>query len=77
MIHTLLSDAYVKHLLALIICVVIAFIDKMDAFKHRWMFYVILGVIGIMLLTNRYDDYGFILLFIAMLTLTYTVNKYK
>lgn len=61
--------------MVLIVCVILAFIDKMEAFKKLWMFYLILGVIALMLLSGRYDDYGFLLLFVAMLVLIVARRK--
>lgn len=74
-LHDLIGHVYTRFILALILCIIIAFVDKLPLFHETYMFYIILGITCMMLYTNLYDDYGFIILLIALLTLTYNNNQ--
>lgn len=80
MVHLFFEHPYSKFLLALIMCIIIAFIDKVDIFSEMYIYYVMMIVLGLMIYSAKFDDYGFILLFICLYLLTYnnivTNNKH-
>lgn len=74
-VHVFFEHPYMKFTIAFVVCVLLAFIDRIQAFKTKTMFYVLSVVVALMILSNIYNDYGFLLLMICLLVMTYSGLK--
>ena len=78
-LHYIINHPYTRIVCVLVISIVLSFIHRLDAFKSLMMYYVLVGVLLLMMHACNcdtefhcaYTDYGFVLLIMAMLVLTY------
>jgi hypothetical protein len=78
-LHTLINHPYTRLVLVLVISIILAFIHRLDAFKTKLMYYAILSIMLLMIhacsiesdFHGAYMDFGFVILLMAMLVLTY------
>ena len=77
MIHFFFENSQMRFLIVLIMCVVLAFIDKIQVFHEMFMYYFTVLIVLMILISNLYNDYGLVLLLIAMLVLTFNNLKKK
>jgi hypothetical protein len=75
MVHFFFENTQMRFLIVLIMCVVLAFIDKIHIFQELPMYYFVVGLVTLMIFSNLYNDYGLILLLIAMIALTFNNMK--
>ena len=71
MVHVFFEHVYSKFVIALILCVIIAFADKIDILQQIHVYYIMMGILGLLIYNNKYDDYGMLLLFMALFLVTY------
>lgn len=74
-VHNIFDNRYTSFVIAVILCLLIVFIEEIDIFKNVISFYIVLFIIFLMVSSNIYDDYGFLLLLIALLILIYVQTK--
>ena len=74
-VHNIFDNRYTCFVIAVILCLLIVFIEEIDIFKNVLSFYIVLFMIFLMVSSNIYDDYGFLLLLIALLILIYVRTK--
>lgn len=79
MLHFVFDHPYTRSIAVLVLAVLLTFIDRIAIFHTREMFYILLVITLMMLfstgiethMTTPYVDYGFILLLMAMLVMTF------
>lgn len=71
MIHAFLNHPYPRFVFALVLATILAFIEHLPLFQKVYMLYVIIFIIGLMIISNNYNDYGYMILLIAVFILTY------
>jgi Na+/H+ antiporter NhaD/arsenite permease-like protein len=71
MVHGIFEYNYSRWLLALVLAVILAFSKEVDILQKVEMYYVLLGLVGMMLYVSKFDDYGLFLLTIALLLIVY------
>lgn len=76
-IHLLFENIYTKFLIAFIMSVILTFVDRINVLKMKYMFYCLLIIIICIILSNVYNDYGLLLLLIALLVMCYVNISYK
>ena len=76
-IHLLFENIYTKFLIAFIMSVILTFVDRINVLKTKYMFYCLLIIIICIILSNVYNDYGLLLLLIALLVMCYVNISYK
>lgn len=74
-VHLFFEHPYIKVTIAFTICVVLAFVDRIKAFDNIGMYYILCIIIGFILLSNIYNDYGLLLLVICLLVMTHAGLK--
>lgn len=72
-IHFFFENRHFRALLAFLMCVVLAFSDSIGIFKELWMYYVLCGLAVFMVFTDAYNDFGLVLLLIAMAAMSATI----
>lgn len=74
-VHLFFEHPYMRMLIAFIISVVLAFIDKIPRMHRKDVYYALCAIIALMLVSNTYNDYGMLLLVIALLVMTYGLES--
>lgn len=74
-IHFFFEQRGFRLLLAFLMCVLLSFIDRVDIFEKVWMYYVLCALVLFMVFVNTYNDFGFLLLLIAMLSMTVVTTR--
>ena len=74
-VHLFFEHPYMRVLIAFIISVVLAFIDRIPRLHRKEIYYVLCAIIAVMLMTNTYNDYGMLLLLICLLVMTYGLES--
>jgi len=85
MFHFVFDHPYTRNIVVLVMAVLLTFIDRIALFRKREMFYVLLVVTMMMLFTTSihthtttpYVDYGFVILLMAMLIMTFNNIQYS
>jgi hypothetical protein len=62
-------------LIAFTISVILAFIDKIPRLHRKEVYYVLCVIVGAILLSNTYNDYGMMLLIIALLVMVHGLES--
>lgn len=83
MFHVVFDHPYTRTIAVVVLSVILTFIDKIEAFHSVMMFYVISAITALMIFsaslstpfTTPYVDYGFILLLMSILVMTYNNIK--
>ena len=78
-IHVFLNHPYTRFIFVIVIASVLTFINKLNAFHTYVMYYIVMLVTSMMIFVSSttslfhdaYMDFGFLLLMISMLVLTY------
>ena len=78
-LHTLINHPYTRVVLVLLMAIILAFIHRLDAFNTHLMYYALICILLMMIHTcsietdfhGAYMDFGFVILLMAMVVLTY------
>lgn len=71
MVHIIFEYKYSRWLLALVLAVILAFSKDIDIFQKVEMYYVMLALVAMLVYVSMFDDYGLILLTIALMIIVY------
>lgn len=71
LVHYLFEHPYTRALIVFVLCLLLAFIDRIEAFKKKQIFYLTCAVFAFVVWSNVYNDYGMLLLLIAVIVMTY------
>lgn len=74
LVHFIFENPYTRILIACILSIILGFIDNIDAFKKPEMFYFLCLFVSFIIFTNTYNDYGLLLLLIALFVMTHVNN---
>ena len=78
LVHFIFENSYTRILIACILSIILAFIDRIEVFQKPEMFYFLSIFVSFIIFTNTYNDYGLLLLLIAILSLTHVnIKKIK
>lgn len=69
--HYILDHIYLRWLVAFVLCIILAFHDTMDSLTHPWVFWALVLLCSLMLVGTIYNDYGIVLLVLALTFLLY------
>jgi MFS-type transporter involved in bile tolerance (Atg22 family) len=72
--HIVFDNLYYRALLAFLLCVILAFSQDIRGLRKSWFIATLFILAIIMIFTNMYNDYGFMVLVIILLILS--MNKY-
>lgn len=75
-VHYFFEHPHFRLLLAMILSLLIVFVDKIDILKKKEMYIIMIILFIIILYGSLYNDYGIVLLLIGLIVLTYN-NLYK
>jgi hypothetical protein len=70
-VHYIFEHPYTRALIIFILCIILAFIDRIPTFKKRKWYYALCVLFGLILFANVYNDFGLTLLLIALIVMTY------
>lgn len=76
LVHFLFENIYFRLLFAFLICTILAFINSLEIFHKKEMFYAQLLILFFIIYLKTYNDYGLILLMIALICMTYNNVTY-
>ncbi len=75
-VHYFFEHPHFRLLLAMILSLLIVFVDKIDILKKREIYITMIILFIIILYGSLYNDYGIVLLLIGLIVLTFN-NLYK
>jgi len=74
MIQHIFNNFYYRLIIAFVVCLMIAFVDKFELFHRKWVTAVLFVIIVMMWSSNLNNDYGLLLLIIALFILSYNMS---
>lgn len=69
--HYFFENMYSRTFLAFLLCVILTFVHEIEFMKQEWMVAALFVVSILMILSNVYNDYGLVLLTLALFILAY------
>ncbi len=69
--HYFFENMYTRTFLAFLLCVILTFVHEIEALKQTWLVVCLFIVTMLMVLSNLYNDYGLVLLTLALFILAY------
>ena len=74
MVHIVFTNPYYSTGVAIILCLLLAFAHKMDQ-KHSKIVLVTLMILVAILLVNIQEDFGLVLLVVALVAVVFTLHS--
>lgn len=77
MIQHIFTNFYYRLFIAFLICLMITFIDKFEMFHQKAVTVFLFALVVLILLSNMREDYGLLLLLIALFVLSFNISVFK
>lgn len=74
MIDHIFSSFYYRLIIAFALCLMITFVDKFDLFHTKFITFLLFILILLILYSNMKEDYGLLLLVIALFVLSFNMS---
>ena len=75
-VHDLFDNIYYRVIFAFILCIILTFVHDMKAFHNRRVLYITIFMTIMLVWGNLYNDYGLVLLMIALTLLLFNIVRF-